>query len=48
MDLEMKILKEKVNEDGANDGIGNLYNDERSMHQHISELKLKYKQMLLD
>jgi hypothetical protein len=32
MDLEMKILKEKVNEDGENDGIGNLYNDEQSMH----------------
>jgi hypothetical protein len=28
----MKILKEKVNEDGENDGIGNLYNDEQSMH----------------
>ena len=30
MDLEMKILKEKVNEDGQNDGIGNLFNDEFS------------------
>ena len=28
MDLEMKILKEKVNEDGQNDGIGNLFNDD--------------------
>ena len=46
MDLEMKILKEKVNEDGQNDGIGNLYNDEQSMHSHISELKRKYKEML--
>lgn len=45
MDLERKILKEKVVEDEKNSGIGSLYDDEKTSHQHISQLKLKYRDM---
>lgn len=42
MDLELRILKEKVVEDEKNSGIGSLFNDEKNQHQHIAELKVKY------
>ena len=32
MDLELKILKEKVVEDEKNSGIGSLFNDEKNSH----------------
>ena len=32
MDLERKILKEKVFEDEKNSGIGSLYDDEKTSH----------------
>ena len=48
MTLELKILKEKVLEDSAKSGIGSLYDDEKSSHQHISLLKTKYAQMRKD
>ena len=48
MDLELRILKEKVVEDEKNSGIGSLFNDEKNQHQHIAELKVKYQQMKLD
>ena len=35
MELEMKILKEKVMEDEKNSGIGSLYDDDKTSHQHI-------------
>jgi len=45
MDLELKILKEKVVEDEGNSGIGSLFDDEKSSHQHIALLKEKYQHM---
>lgn len=42
MDLELKILKEKVVEDEKNSGIGSLFNDNKNKHEHINELKYKY------
>ena len=48
MDLELKILKEKVVEDEKNTGIGSLFNDDKNSHQHISLLKEKYAQMRKD
>ena len=48
MDLELKILKEKVVEDEKNTGIGSLFNDEKNTHQHISLLKEKYQKMRKD
>ena len=42
MDLELKILKEKVVEDEKNSGIGSLFNDDKNSHQHIALLKVKY------
>lgn len=35
MELELKILKEKVIEDEKNSGIGSLYDDDKTSHQHI-------------
>ena len=32
MDLELKILKEKVTEDDKNSGIGQLFDDEKTSH----------------
>jgi hypothetical protein len=32
MELEMKILKEKVMEDEKNSGIGSLYDDDKTSH----------------
>ena len=45
MDLELKILKEKVKEDEADSGIGGLFDDEKTSHEHISLLKSKYSAM---
>jgi hypothetical protein len=48
MELELKILKEKVVEDEKNSGIGSLFDDEKTSHQHIHLLKEKYMQMRKD
>ena len=48
MELELKILKEKVLEDEQKSGIGSLYDDDKSSHQHINLLKTKYAQMKRD
>ena len=45
MELELKILKEKVVDDEKNSGIGSLFDDEKSSHQHIHLLKVKYAEM---
>jgi len=42
MELELKILKEKVVDDEKNSGIGSLFDDEKTSHQHIDLLKSKY------
>ena len=44
----MKILKEKVMEDEKNSGIGSLYDDDKTSHQHIQLLKTKYAKMKRD
>ena len=46
MDLEFKILKEKVMEDEKKSNIGSLYDDDKTSHQHINLLKTKYATML--
>ena len=46
MDLEFKILKEKVMEDEKKSGIGSLYDDDKTSHQHINLLKTKYASIL--
>ena len=48
MELELKILREKVIEDEQKSGIGSLYDDDKTSHQHISLLKTKYAQMNRD
>jgi len=48
MELELKILKEKVVEDEKKSGIGSLFDDEKSSFQHISLLKQKYQKMRRD
>ena len=48
MDLELKILKEKVVEDEKNSGIGSLFNDNKNKHEHINDLKTKYMAMKRD
>lgn len=45
MELELRILKEKVIEDEKNSGIGSLFDDEKTSHQHIQLLKEKYMDM---
>ena len=45
MELEMKILRDKVIEDERKSGIGSLYDDDKTSHQHINLLKTKYQQM---
>ena len=45
MELELKILKEKVSEDEDNSGISSFFDDEKSSFQHISLLKQKYQEM---
>ena len=46
MDLEFKILREKVQEDEKKSNIGSLYDDDKTQHQHIQLLKYKYAAML--
>ena len=48
MELELRILKEKVIEDEKNSGIGSLFDDEKTSHQHIQLLKEKYMKMRKD
>lgn len=48
MELELKILKEKVVDDEKKSGIGSLFDDEKTSHQHINLLKTKYMQMRKD
>ena len=48
MDLELQILRDKVIEDEKNSGIGSLYDDDKTSHQHIQKLKEKYAQMRKD
>lgn len=48
MELELKILKEKVIEDEKNSGIGGLFDDEKTSHEHITLLKTKYQEMRRD
>ena len=48
MELELKILKEKVLEDEKKSGIGSLYDDDKTSHQHIQLLKTKYAKMKSD
>ena len=48
MELELKILKEKVVDDEGNSGIGGLFDDEKTSHQHIDLLKSKYIAMRRD
>ena len=48
MSLELKILKEKVVTEGENTGIGSMFDDEKTSHQHIQLLKEKYIKMRKD
>ena len=48
MELELKILKEKVIEDEKYSGIGSMFDDEKTSHQHINLLKTKYMKMRRD
>ena len=48
MELELKILREKVLEDEQNSGIGGLFDDDKNSHRHISLLKTKYASMRRD
>ena len=48
MNLELRILKEKVIEDEKKSGIGSLYDDDKTSHQHINLLQIKYKKMRRD
>lgn len=48
MELELKILREKVTEDEKKSGIGSLYDDDKTSHQHIQLLKTKYAKMKED
>jgi hypothetical protein len=48
MELELKILKEKIIEDEKSSGIGGLFDDEKTSHEHISQLKTKYSAMRID
>jgi len=36
MELELKILKEKLIEDEKSSGIGGLFDDEKTSHEHIT------------
>ena len=48
MDLELKILKEKVVDDEQKSGIGSLFDDDKTSHQHIQLLKVKYGELRTD
>jgi len=43
MELELKILKEKVIDDESKSGIGAMFDDDKTSHQHIQLLKVKYR-----
>ena len=45
MELEMKILRDKVLEDEQKSGIGSLFDDEKSSETHVYLLKEKYFKM---
>ena len=45
MDLELQILRDKVIEDEKKSGIGSLYDDDKTSHQHINLLRTKYAEM---
>ena len=45
MELELKILKEKVKEDEQDTGIGGMFDDEKTSHEHVTLLKTKYTAM---
>jgi hypothetical protein len=42
MELELNILKQKCIEDEKDTGIGGIFEDEKTSHEHISLLKTKY------
>jgi hypothetical protein len=48
MEMELKLLKEKVIEDEKSSGIGSLFNDEKTSFEHIDLLKQKYSLMRAD
>ena len=48
MELECKILKEKVHEDEKRSGIGSLFDDDKSSYMHMHLLKVKYVKMKKD
>ena len=48
MDLECKILKEKISEDEKKSGIGSLFDDEHSSAMHIKLLRDKYGEMKIE
>lgn len=48
MELELNILKQKCIEDEKDTGIGGIFEDEKTSHEHISLLKTKYQQMRKD
>ena len=48
MEMELKLLKEKVIEDEKASGIGSLFNDEKTYGQHIDLIRIKYNQMRTD
>ena len=48
MELELKILKEKIIEDEKSSGIGGLFDDEKTSHEHITQLKKKYSAMRIE
>jgi len=48
MELELKILKEKIIEDEKSSGIGGLFDDEKTSHEHITQLKVKYSAMRIE
>ena len=45
MELELKLLKQKQDEEEKSGGIANLFMDEKTSMQHIVQLKDKYKKM---
>ena len=45
MELEMKILRDKVLEDDQKSGIGSLFDDDKTHGTHIALLKEKYRLM---
>jgi len=48
MELELKILKEKIIEDEKSSGIGGLFDDEKTSHEHLTQLKTKYGAMRVE